>query len=261
MMNPIDTTFFHEQGFQVVRGLIPQDLIREVRHFLETRMLASLNVVKAELPFAELSELVHHPVLEDPERFHALSPQVRSIVSGHFDLDTRLAAELRLIPRSAPVRELIGQIFPGQGLRMHMPPTARFILPHNRLAGVPAHQDISYNKHMSDFVTMWCALVPTDQQCGGVLIHKGSQHLPEQPVSLDKTFWLEGLPDQGFEKVFFEMQPGDVLLLNRWIVHESMANRSDRIRFSVDHRFFGTQATSSKHYLELDTGEVIPPSD
>lgn len=55
------------------------------------------------------------------------------------------------------------------------------------------------------------------------------------------------------------MKAGGLLALNKWIVHASMANKSKRIRYSIDHRFFGSKDSSSKHYLDLQNGKLISP--
>ena len=251
--------FFHAEGWQVIRDLVPLELIAAERTFLETQMERALALLLPETPYPDLDALIADlPAIQQrPEWRHPLSPAAKSILSGHFDLQTRLAPELRLIPGCTPVRALIQALFPGERLRMHMPPTARFILPGHDLASVPAHQDISYNPHLSNFVTLWCPLVPVDAACGGVLIYQGSQTLAAQPVTATADFWLTGIATTGYKPIFTPMQPGDVLLLNRWIVHASMPNRSARVRFSIDHRFFSGH--SHKHYLELDSGEVVAP--
>ena len=250
---------FHAEGWQVVRGLVPPELIAAERAFLETQMERSLALLLPETPYPDLETLVAHmPAIQQrPEWLSQLSSTAKSILSGHFDLQTRLAPELRLIPRFAPVRALIQTLFPGECLRMHLPPTARFILPGNDLAGVPPHQDISYNQHLSTFVTLWCPLVPVDADCGGVMIYQGSQALAEQQVAATPDFWLAGVSTAGYAPIFTPLQPGDVLLLNRWIVHASMPNCSNQVRLSIDHRFF--RGSSSKHYLELESGEVVAP--
>ena len=65
---------------------------------------------------------------------------------------------------------------------MHMPPTARFILPGNSAAAVPPHQDVSYNHHLTDFITAWVPFHPIDEESGGVAVFSGSQAVPR--------FWI-----------------------------------------------------------------------
>ena len=56
------------------------------------------------------------------------------------------------------------------------------------------------------------------------------------------------------------MNPGDCLVLNRWVVHGSVANTSDRTRVSTDFRFFPSRETSTKHYLDMQEWRVIDPA-
>src|SRR5690606_32029103 len=143
--------------------------------------------------------------------------------------------------------------------RLHLPPTARFILPQNVHAAVPPHQDISYNKHVEDFFVLWIPYCKIDDHCGGVIVHKGTGQLPEQLQNFDRKFWLQVVPDLGYEKIHCTMYVGDALLLNKWVVHESAGNTSDRIRYSSDFRFFC--GPSSKHYLDLKDWTVVAPKE
>ena len=143
---------------------------------------------------------------------------------------------------------------------MHMPPTARYILPGNVHAGVPPHQDISYNKHMSNFVTIWVPLVDIDDECGGVTMYEGSGQASEYSVEQESSdFWQQGVPTEGFRSVHCAMKAGSVLALNKWVIHGSTANRSSNIRTSIDFRFFGASDRSSKHYLDIKRHYVVKP--
>jgi ectoine hydroxylase-related dioxygenase (phytanoyl-CoA dioxygenase family) len=72
--------------------------------------------------------------------------------------------------------------------------------------------------------------------------------------------WIEGVPVEGLKPVnCVPMVPGDVLIFNPYVVHGSMPNVSDKIRYSIDCRFFGSDGKSSKHYLDLATWSVTAP--
>lgn len=216
---------FLEQGYGVYPQLLDQAVLAEVRGFLESRL-----------------------------------PACRENPSGHFDLDTRLDPRLWTIPRLPALQALLHDILDSESLFMHMPPAARCVLPGNLAAGVPAHQDLSYNRHMSDFITVWVPLVDIDDDCGGVAVYEGSNAPCEIAVPRDpQGHWLQGVSTRGYEAVHCKLRGGDVLVLNKWIIHASMPNRATRTRLSIDYRFFGGQDSSSKHYLDLQTGVVIAP--
>jgi len=112
---------------------------------------------------------------------------------------------------------------------------------------------------MADFLVMWMPLVPITEQCGGVVVYDGSNQPIEQNRYEDGRDWLGDIDTSNYTKtICAPMAPGDVLLLNRWIVHGSAPNTSDTTRISVDYRFFGSPQ-SEKHYLNLQNFEVVEP--
>lgn len=180
--------------------------------------------------------------------------------SGHFDLNTRLDPRLWAIPRLPALQALLREVLDSGALFLHLPPAARFVLPGNLEAGVPPHQDLSYNRHLSDFVTVWVPLVDIDDACGGVAVYPGSAAPCEIAVPRDpQGHWLRGVSTQGYEALHCKLRVGDVLLLSKWIIHSSMPNHSSRTRLSIDYRFFGEQDSSTKHHLDLQSGVVIAP--
>jgi len=112
---------------------------------------------------------------------------------------------------------------------------------------------------MPKFVTVWVPFVPIDECCGGVAVHVGTHKTPEVIHGERKGFWFEPIHPTRSEIVGCDVPLGGALLLSDSIVHESMANHSDRIRYSVDYRFFG-DGGSTKHYLDLDTMEIMAPT-
>jgi len=231
-----------------------------VRRFLESRIADEVAAACAEIGCSDPRDLVSHIGHLAQDGGTRLSKATRDTLSGHFSLSTRLSEELWRVPRSPRLRTLLQSVLSSSSLRMHMPPTSRFVLPGNTYAGVPAHQDISYNRHMSDFVTVWVPFVDIDEACGGVRVYRGSGEKIERLAREEKDqFWLKGAPTDGFDPVHCVMQAGDVLLLSRWVVHESMPNRSFRTRISTDFRFFAEREHSSKHFLDMQQWHVVAP--
>jgi hypothetical protein len=97
----------------------------------------------------------------------SLTKTTHDTLTGHFPLEVRLSENLWKIPYSESFYSIIKTILRSENVFMHMPPTARFVLPGNVYAGVPPHQDISYNKHMTDFITVWVPLVDIDEEGAG----------------------------------------------------------------------------------------------
>lgn len=256
-----DLSPFFRQGFQHLPKVISLETLTEIRQFL----VQALDDVCLQLQkdFPTLQHLSQIPELmysleADPARFDALAFATRSMLVGHFSLETRLNPILWGIARSSALQAVLSEVFAGQPFAMHMPPTARYILPYHRWAAVPPHQDISYNRHMANFVTVWTPLVPITPDCGGVIFFENTGHLPEQlQTSPQRLFWQRGVDVQGFSALMPELLPGDILLINPWVVHASAPNHSSRIRLSIDCRFF--TGRSQKHSLDLKTWQVREP--
>ena len=256
---------FKADGYQIIRNVIPKDTVIKVRSFLELEVDKALLPAWSELGCNSQSEMLSKTkdILEkkSAKTLNDLSDSTKHSITGHFSLETRLSEVLWAIPLSSEFQNVLRTILNSQTLSMHMPPVARFVLPHNIYAGVPPHQDFSYNSHLSDFVTVWIPLVDTDDACGGVTIFKGSgKHAPIPYESGPEEFWLKGIPTFDYQAVHTKMQMGDILVFNKNIIHASRPNNSERIRYSLDCRFFGSQDTSTKHYLNLQTKKVVSPS-
>ena len=259
----MNTDFFHEHGYQIFEDILPIDLIDEIRSLLEMDALRSLAFARNEIG-CNNAAMVGAPIdaitREVTSSSGTFSKTTRDVLSGHISLETRLSADLRRIPNHSNIQVIAKALLDSEKLFMHMPPTARFILPGNFHAAVPAHQDLSYNTHLSNFVVIWVPLVDIDDDCGGVLVYHGSGFEPERPVTKDaKYFWQSGVPAENFEPIHCKIKRGGVLALNKWVIHASMANKSDYTRYSIDHRFFGESDVSSKHFFDFQTNQIIAP--
>lgn len=261
-MKPSETEAYDSfvtHGYVVVRDVLDRSITARLHDHLQSNVDVALAILRESFPFADHKDLNRKvDAVYDDGSLASYPFALQQIMSGHFDLKTRLSAELLALLDSHDLMGLLEDALEAQGLRLHMPPVARFVLPDNRHAGVPAHQDRLYNSHMGRFVTVWVPLVPIDDLCGGVLVHHGRTD-EERVTSPKDRFWFPGLPEQECRKVHCKIGPGDVILLSDMIVHESMPNRSDRIRLSIDYRFFGSHTESTKHFLDVATRTVVAP--
>jgi hypothetical protein len=247
-------------GFAVFRGVIGDDAIRSVRAFLSAKSAEAISTIrKYGLPedLLECGRSIQKLLDDSGQR---LQRDDAMLLTGHFPLDVRLSQSLWAIPRDPELLALLREILGASRLFMHMPPAARFVLPGNSAAGVPPHQDISYNAHMADFVTIWVPLVEVDAECGGVTIFKGSHRSEIADTTLSGPVWLREISTSGYERIdCVPMAPGDILVFRPRVIHGSMANDSSRMRLSVDFRFFGENVASTKHYLDLQSWQVTDP--
>jgi Phytanoyl-CoA dioxygenase (PhyH) len=188
----------------------------------------------------------------------------RHVLLGHFPLSVRLGKALWQIPLRLADQSFLYDFLGASRLFVHMPPTARFVLPGNVKAAVPAHQDITYNKHLGSFCVVWAPLVEIDRSCGGMAVFprtQGRGELFSGEAVAPADGWIPPIAVSALERVELQpLAPGDVVVMGNETVHESMPNRSGRTRLSVDFRFFGDNSRSSKHYLDLAQRRVVAPS-
>jgi len=259
----MNTDQFDTFGYQIFESVVPLPLIDEARAFLEEDARNSLRSAFAELTAVEEGndvdkiEAIARSLGNDGDR---LNKSGRDTLSGHNSLATRLSPELRKIPSCPKLLQIVRNLLGSDTVFMHMPPTARFVLPGNAHAGTPPHQDVTYNQHMVDFVVIWVPLVDIDDECGGVVVYENTGRLPEQPLGARASaFWQGGVDVSGFKAVHCKLRRGDILALNRFVVHSSMPNTSSRTRYSIDHRFFAARNLTSKHYLDMQSLVVVDP--
>ncbi len=248
--------------YEVVRGVVPADVLDHVRGFLEREVESTVAPILAEMGLEDSDALRDRIANGDVTEtdYAGLSDEARKAVTGHFRLEARLSPVLHDIPRSAPVLDLLRKVLRSEQVHMHLPPVARYVFPGNRLAGVPAHRDAAYNAHMTDFVTMWVPLVPIDGECGGVRFFPDLDPLSLESVEQDPDRpWLSPIDTGSLDGIHHPMSPGDVVLFDKNVVHQSAANSSTRTRLSIDFRFFGGEDSSTKPHLDLATGEAVHP--
>lgn len=257
---------FRKSGVAIFRNVLSSDVIFEVENFL----LQSLQQLKIDLVesfpkfhiaqgkvanYKEISEAINN-ILNDVQKSN-LSKDQLNVLIGHFPLNVRLSKKLHCIANSEKLQILLKTLLETTKLFMHCPPTARYVLPNFDPSAVPAHQDISYNHHLGEFVTVWAPLVPINEKCGGVSFFDMECPKEELLTDFSAETWLKAVDVSKYRRIHAQpMEPGDVLIFNKWIVHQSMPNFSDYVRLSIDQRFFGDNSGSCKHYLDLQTGEI-----
>jgi ectoine hydroxylase-related dioxygenase (phytanoyl-CoA dioxygenase family) len=257
---------FERQGILVVKNLLPPSVVQTVADFLRDA-LREIDKVFRQYGFSMQDADAAARLMALMEKSPAeLTDHHRHMFLGHFPLEVRLAEPLRAIPSFLNSHPLLFDLLSTRRLYAHMPPTARYVLPHCSLARVPLHQDISYNPHMGDFCVVWVPLVPIDLACGGMVAYARTHNAPEMVLERQHAAaegWLPpievGLVHDAQRVVLAPLDPGDVVVMGKRTMHESMANSSDRMRLSCDFRFFGEQSHSTKHYLDIAANKVVAP--
>jgi ectoine hydroxylase-related dioxygenase (phytanoyl-CoA dioxygenase family) len=248
---------FARNGYAVVHGIVPVNVISVVGTFLAAAEADALSMFRAARAIDAKADLCAEMAATLAGDHAALPKSIRDVAMGHHPLATRLDERLWAIARVPAVRSLLASLLGSEELFMHVPPASRFVLPGSTTASVPAHQDRSYNEHLPRFLTMWVPFVPIDDSCGGVVVYAGDGR-EARDIARSTGPWLGACSTAGLSPVQPHLQPGDVLLLSDWVVHGSAPNHSHATRRSIDYRFF-TGGRSKKHALNLSTYVVIPP--
>jgi Phytanoyl-CoA dioxygenase (PhyH) len=252
---------FAAEGVVVLKRVLPPAVCRATHEYLSAALDATAGL------FARYGIALDAPdcggQVERLLETARVPAEDRHVLLGHFPLAVRLGEALWQIPLSLGEQPFLYDLLGAAKLNVHMPPTARFVLPGNLKAAVPAHQDVSYNKHLGPFCVVWVPLVEIDAACGGMAVYprtQGRGELFAGETVAPTDGWIPGIDVERLERVeLHPLAPGDVVVMGNETVHESMPNRSARTRLSIDFRFFGDNSHSSKHYLDLAQRRVIAP--
>lgn len=249
--------------FAIERDLLDMHVLTNALLVLEESLKAGLEEVgvRSTVPAAMGSDV--HNRLNDSSYCDNASDKEISFLRGQFPPEVRMRPEILAVAQAIAATHLADRVYGTNARFVHLPPMARFVLPGNSGAGVPPHSDMQYNLHMSKFFTVWVPLVDIDNSCGGVRIFRPSADgLPEpQGMASSGTVrqWHAAIDVDGYEPVdCVPMGPGSCLTFSPSVLHESMANTSSRIRYSLDLRFLPEGASSTKPVLDLYTGQVHP---
>lgn len=192
-----------------------------------------------------------------------LTPDERALVAGNFPRDFKGSPLVREVLESLPLQAALRELLDSDRLYLHFYPTPRHVGPGNGRAAVPRHTDRQYNDHMSSFVTLWVPIDCHRPEQGGITVYPGTHRAPTQNTSRrsDDGLWFEATGQNASNGELLVLRPGDALVLDQHLLHESAPNRSQRTRLSIDYRLFGANATTSKHYYDLQSRRVIAPPD
>lgn len=118
--------------------------------------------------------------------------------------------------------------------------------PHADLQTIDWHQDAfncpRWDENDSRILTFWIPLVPVDEESGCLAVVPGSHGQGVLPSRADEFGITKIDPGaagdlEGLAGTPVPMQPGDALMFNELVLHRSLPNVSERVRWSVDIRF------------------------
>jgi len=210
----------------------------------------------------ELAEKLGGSVLSEPERDGS---------DGEFILVNNAVLDyggIRRLASESPLPSLAGQLFGSDKVNFVFDQI--FVKEPGALSRTAFHQDQSYFKVDGEQVaSFWTACEPVDQTTGAMGYVRGSHRWPMYAPNLfvsqttGPTHGLDRLPDieadeDQFDVVYFDVEPGDVIVHHYRTAHGSRGNISaDRPRRSVSIRYGGDDVT----FLDRPTAPAEFPVD
>jgi hypothetical protein len=244
---------FETHGWRLERCLLDAIVVSDVRCYLEGR----LEEVQANFEqwvgskFDSIdSYLWHQSRLPLYDRME-IPADFRHYLVGEFDLATRLDPIIRKVLSVENIRRMICRFLQTDQYYVHYPPTLRFKIRDAAASIVPPHQDIAYNEHLHNFVTVWIPFVDIDEECGGVIVYEGS-HLDGLTHHLKGDIWAAQaeVDLSKYTARHVTMNAGDGLLFPPTLLHTSAPHSAATIRLSLDLRVFQKTYQTTKSYYD-----------
>jgi hypothetical protein len=247
------TTLFNESGWHLEPSLLDVALGRD---FLSKRHERLAGKFGAWIGTENGSYPWHQKQLPTYES-RGLPADLRHYLTGEFDLETRLDTRIAEILSTERSREFICRFFGSDRYLIHYPPMIRFKVAEAPSNLVPVHQDYAYNRHLSNFITVWVPLVDITEECGGIIGYAGS-HLSEPVEHAASGAWSNKARTDlsRFSARHILMKAGDALFFPPRLLHQSAPHRSATIRYSIDFRVFRQPSDTTKSYYDPFTKTV-----
>lgn len=265
----IDANMNFHTKWSIARGVLDPQVLTIAREFLFGQMQCELSRIGCPEEFLQ----DFNPVAISKWCKNEISSETNvervAVLRGQFPAETRLSPKIEAVGRNIwEAGSKNGGFFQSVyslGFRyLHLPPMARFVLPGNSEAGVPPHYDFQYNDHMSQFANVWVPLVSIDDKCGGVTVFEGPADAQIESADVGSISsgavrqWHRAVPVEDMSRVDCQpMAPGDILTFGSNVLHGSMGNFSNLIRFSMEFRFLPELGYSKKPVFDFYADKKI----
>ena len=243
-------------GFTIIKGAVKKNKIDVVKKFLSTKKKDEIFKLRKKIKAKNNQEFIRKiKIIKKQNQLKKFYTEEEiKCIAGEFPLKIRLS-KIYLKIFNNEIKKIFRDIIGTKDLFVHWPPVSRFVLPKNTTAAVPAHFDKMYNSHLKDFFTCWIPLVKIDKKCGGMkffLTNKFNHKINKiNKRDVKKKIWLDKLNTRGLKSIKTILNPGDLIIFNKNLIHESLPNKSNYTRYSLDFRFFGKAKNSKKTFYSF----------
>ena len=244
---PVKTAATHpaalaEDGFAMLRGLLPpaaiDPLIDDLNHAAD-RAIAQLLMwgridgehAHTDAPFATRVAMV----------FPHLDSASQSWLWRTLHGKQHKTAGMFALRAAEPLLDAVESVIGGDILA-HPQAVLRMKLPGHDPGVAPWHQDDAYLAEDSGdtpIINVWIPLVDTTRDNGCLEVIRGSHRTAVAHSAVSDAYphgiREEDLPDG--ERVACELERGDVLMTQERLVHRSLPNTADTVRWSLDSRY------------------------
>ncbi|MEM1107683.1 MAG: phytanoyl-CoA dioxygenase family protein [Planctomycetota bacterium] len=260
-VTPEDVKQYHEQGYILLRGVLPEELLETCRgvcrRWVDDQAGAWLDKgliqdLKEDLPF----ERRFNTLWEDAGKpVHERSPRGQLV-----ELDPRPVFEFL---RHPVLLDAAGALLESDELVSHGIWNMRPKCPGANFTNTPMHQDAQYfiPQARTNVMSAWFPLHEVDatRSCLEIVPNFNSNHLFDGDESSGTGFiGIRPQDTKDMERLPIPMQPGDLLCFTDLTPHGAMPNTTDKMRWSMDMRFV---PTASAHPDALKQGFVARSSD
>ena len=140
------------------------------------------------------------------------------------------------------------EIYSNPTQHVRIKPPVRYLEANTRISSevdtTVWHQDqgtVAPEADNTNMITVWIAVTESTEESGCLLIAPGSHKrgLALHCHDPNANYSRQAIPERlvGKDRIALQADPGDVVLLNKLTMHASLANRSRRIRWSLDLRY------------------------
>jgi ectoine hydroxylase-related dioxygenase (phytanoyl-CoA dioxygenase family) len=219
-----------ERGYLVLRGVLPGDVLDELRSRL-VEVLARAGLIVAPATGAASTVLPADPAA--PVDVHSDRPLFAELYS---------LEALHALPHHPCLISLAATLLGVEGdVLVHPRPALRVVFPGTPqpLAATPPHQDLLGMQGTADAYTFWIPLTRCPPEAGSLSLASSSHRGGLRPFLPYPGARVASCDAADLEErwVSFHVEPGDVIAFHSLTVHRALPNLAGQVRLSVDARY------------------------
>lgn len=259
LITPEQHAEFEEQGYLILRQVIPQDALAGARAEID------------KLVDDEAAKLLQKGLITDPLKDEPFETRLLRLYENCLDeAPNQFREELHLaglFPIFFNEKALnVAEQFLGPEVRLYPNYTIRPKLPDHAASLVLWHQDGGYTAINSPeaqgqqvgqlrMINVWSPLVPARRQNGCMQFVPGTHKLGVVPHET-REFYLEiadeYLKPREASAIDVELDPGDIVLFHNLLFHRGLPNLSQSVRWSFDWRY----QDATQETMRSDVGHI-----